>query len=411
MLLKLAWRNLWRNKLRTSIILTAMMVGLMGVSAMMGFMTGMLDNMVDNAIAWQSSHIQVHNKAWIDNPDIKAQIKEPQRLEQALDKMPEVKAYSSRFVVHGMLASARSSNGIRINGINAQAEALITPLAEHIQQGQYLDEKGRNPVLVSEASAKKLRLQVGSKVVLTFTNAEAEVTGAAFRVRGIFSTSSSAFDKGNVYVRQQDLIKLAGMDGVHEMAILLHDAKQDDDIALNIAKVKQKLQNISFASNSIRDWQEVLPMVAAILGSMGTSNFIMLGIFVIAMGFGIINIMLMSVFERRREFGVLMAVGMEKASLFQLIILETTLLGITGASLGLLMSMLLIAVLQTTGIELAAMAEGLSAYGVDTLLYPRVAMNDYLLTFVTVIVVTILAAFYPAWQILKQRPVDAMSEK
>ncbi len=228
-----------------------------------------------------------------------------------------------------MVASARSARGgVRINGIDLESEALVTPLAANIRQGEWLSSKGRNPVLVSNKTAERLRLRVGSKVVLTFTNASGDVTGAAFRVRGIFKTPpSSGFDEGNVFVRRGDLMALAGIEGSHEIAILLGDEKA----AFSLRDV---LQAQTSNQNTVRDWQQVQPMLASIINQMGTSNAIMLGIFVLALSFGIVNIMLMSVFERTREFGVLMAVGMQKHNIFLLIMLETTWLGITGALLG-----------------------------------------------------------------------------
>ena len=152
-------------------------------------------------------------------------------------------------------------------------------------------------------------------------------------------------------------------------------------------------------------------MLATIISQIGVSNAIVLGIFMLAMGFGIINIMLMSVFERTREFGVLMAVGMQKHKVFTLIILETGLLGVTGGILGVCGAWTLVTILQVTGIELGAMAEGVGALGVDTTLYPQVSAGEYLLTLVTVVVVSLFAALYPARQILKLSPVDAMAEK
>ncbi|MEH6454321.1 MAG: FtsX-like permease family protein, partial [Psychromonas sp.] len=134
-------------------------------------------------------------------------------------------------------------------------------------------------------------------------------------------------------------------------------------------------------------------------------------IFILAMGLGIVNILLMSVFERTCEFGVLMAVGMQKSEIFRLILLESSLLGAIGASLGLICSLLVISLLQITGIPLTAMSEGLSAMGLDSLLYPKVLFTDYLTIFMTVILMSLLAGLYPARQILKQSPVQAMSEK
>lgn len=305
-----------------------------------------------------------------------------------------------------MVASARSNRGVRINGIDTQAESTVTPLADNITQGEWLSEEGRNPVLVSEKTASRLKLRIGSKVVLTFTDASGDVSGAAFRVRGIFKTPSTSFDDSNVFVRRADLTALAGIEGAHEVAVLL----DSDDAAMLQAKRLRSDEAIP-VGNRIRDWQQVQPLLASLINQQGLSNAIMLGIFVVAMGFGIVNIMLMSVFERTHEFGVLMAVGMQKHRVFILIMLETAWLGITGAGLGLLASLIVIGVLQYTGIPLGAMAEGLGAFGVDTLLYPQVTFTEYLMIFFTVVAASLLAALYPARQILKQRPVDAMADK
>ncbi|WP_036827415.1 ABC transporter permease, partial [Photobacterium sanctipauli] len=342
MLIKLAWRNLWRNKLRTGIMLGAMVFGLFGVVGIIGFISGLYGNMIQNAIAWQTSHIQIHHQAYLDDPDIKNTVVDLPEIEAAIKQLPNLKGSSSRFIADGMIASARSTRGVRMNGIDINGEASVAPIASSIQQGEWLDEQGRNPVLVSEKTAGRLKLRVGSKVVLTFTDANGDVSGAVFRVRGIFKTPSTSFDDSNVYVRRGDLMALAGIEGAHEIAILL----ESDDAAAQTAK---HLQAAISSDNTARDWKVVQPMLASIINQQGTSNAIMLGIFVLAMGFGIVNIMLMSVFERTREFGVLMAVGMQKHRIFTLILLETALLGITGAVLGLIVSMVTIAVLGNTG--------------------------------------------------------------
>ncbi len=409
MLIKLAWRNLWRNKLRTGIMLFAMVFGLIGVAGMIGFMNGMYGNMIDNAIAWQTSNIQIHRSEYINEPEINDTIIGSEQIIAQLRDMPDVSAWSARFIADGMVASARSTRGVKINGIVLEAEAKVTPLVSHIIEGEWLSEQGRNPVLVSSKTADRLRLRVGSKVVLTFTDAANDVSGAAFRVRGIFKSPSSSFDESNVYVRRSDLSALAHIDGVHEIAIVVNEATPSSNIVTQA--VKAQLQTQTSKLNTIRDWQQIQPMLATMIKQTGTSTAIILGIFVSAMGLGIVNIMLMSVFERTREFGVLMAVGMQKHKVFLLIMLETSLLGMSGALLGVGICAVLMMLLQTTGISLNSMAEGLGAFGVDTIIYPRVSFGEYQLIFLTVVAASFLAALYPARQILKQRPADAMAEK
>ncbi|MGR5378536.1 ABC transporter permease [Vibrio harveyi] len=410
MLVKLAWRNLWRNKLRTSIMLGAMVFGLMGVVAMMGFMNGLVDSMIKNAISWQTSHLQIQQKSYLVNPELKDVIPDANKIGKVLSANREVKAISERFLADGMIASARSTRGIRINGVNIEQEQSITPLSQHIVDGEWLSEEGRNPILVSSKIAERLKLRVGSKVVLTLSDVNGEVAGAAFRVRGIFKTPSTVFDDGNVYVRKADLEKVAGLSGTHEIAILL-TSNNDAELKQLLAFTHSIFPPESKDLLSVRPWQEIQPLLSTMMSTMDVSNQVMLVVFVLAMTLGIINIMLMSVFERTREFGVLMAVGMQKHKIRLLIVFETLFLGLSGCALGLLGSAIMLKVLSITGLSLAGMAEGLGAYGVDTLLYPRVSIAEYQMIIVAIFVASLIAALYPARQILKHRPVDAMAEK
>ncbi|GAA5188756.1 ABC transporter permease [Ferrimonas gelatinilytica] len=405
----LAWRNLWRNKLRTSIMLGAVVFGLVGVVAMIGFVAGLYSNMIQNAIAWQTSQLQIHNRHYLENPDIQDTLLQPKVITDLLATLPEVAAWSERFIAEGMVASARANRGIRINGVVPDQEVRVTPIAGAIVEGAWLDDQGRNPVLVSKKTAERLKLRLGSKIVLTFTDAQGDVAGAAFRVRGIFRTPSTNFDEGNLFVRHKDLAALAGLSGSHEIAVRLHE--EDYRAFDTVLAVKTRLQAVSDPGNRIRDWQQIQPLLASILGQMGVSNAIIIGIYVVAMGFGIVNIMLMSVFERTREFGVLMAVGMQKHRVFTLILLESAWLGVCGGLLGLLAGYALMQLLGYTGIALGTMAEGLGAFGADTLFYPRVTASEYALIFVTVVAASLLAALYPARQILRKPPAEAMAEK
>ncbi|MGF1763062.1 ABC transporter permease [Aliivibrio kagoshimensis] len=404
MLIKLAWRNLWRNKLRTTIMLSAMVFGLLGVILMMGFMNAIGHSLISNVIAYQTSHMQIHNQRYISNPDIKATLVDESAITQRLDNNPLIDAYSTRLLINGMVASAKNSRGVMINGINPIDEANVTLMSDTIRQGEWLDNQGRNPILVSEKTANRLALRLGSKVVLTFTDFTGEVTGVAFKVKGIFRSPSSTFDEANVYVRQTDLARHSKVNANHEISVKLTHIDRLDD-------VYQQLRPLISAPNKLQTWSQIQPLLAAMVASLSTSNFIVLGIFVLAMGFGIINIMLMSVFERTQEFGVLMAIGMDKANIFKLIVIESGLLGLVGGLLGCTVSLLLMIILQRTGLPLGALAEGLGAMGIDTVLYPWVDANSYLITVAMVLCSSLAAALYPARQILKKPPVEAMSEK
>lgn len=404
MLFKLAWKNVWRNRLRSGIMVAAMVFGLLGVILMVGFVKALTDNMLENAIKYQTAHLQIHNPDFLVNEELDAWLPRADALADAIKDIPGVDGVTVRHVVDGMLASAASTRGVRINGIIVADEVAVTSLEESLVEGRLLPDEGRNPIMVSQRSAKKLNLRIGSKVVLTFSDLDGEVSGAAFRVCGFFNTPSSGFDESNVYVRRADLTEYTGLNQSHEIAVRLADGD-------NIDAVKSDVEEVVGGQGVVQDWGEVQPVLAALKGTMNLSNNIVIGVFVVALGFGIINIMLMSVFERTREFAMLMAVGMTGGKVLRLVVMESLMLGGVGSVLGLAASSLMIAVTGKVGLPFGRMAEGLGAFGVDTVLYPEVSMATYLGTLAMLLVTSVLAALYPARQILKKRLSEALAEK
>jgi len=394
----------WRNPLRSGIMVAAMVFGLLGVILIVGFMKGMTDNMLENAIQYQTAHLQVHNPDFLVNEELGAWMPDADIMAEEIRSMPGVKAATVRHVVDGMLASAASTRGVRINGVIAVDEAVVTSLEESLVEGRMLPEKGRNPILVSRRSADKLNLRIKSKVVLTFSDMEGEVSGAAFRVCGLYNTPSSGFDESNVYVRRTDLTEYTGLDQSHEIAVRL-------DHGDTVDRFKDSVKDVVGGKGIVQDWGEVQPVLAAMQGAMDISNAIIITVFVVALGFGIINIMLMSVFERTREFGMLMAVGMTGGKVLRLVVLESMMLGGVGSLGGLATGSRMIAVTGRTGLPFGRMAEGLGAFGVDAVLYPEVSLATYLGTLAVLLVTSVLAALYPARQILKKRLSEALAEK
>ena len=404
MLVTLAWRNVWRNRLRSFIMMASMIFGLFGVVLMVGLVRAMTVNMVENAIKYQTAHLQIHNPGFMVNEELAAWLPEADRLADAIRALPGVAAVAVRQVVNGMMASAATTRGVRIHGIDMKQEAQVTAVADSLVAGELLSEKGRNPILISKRSAKKLNLRIGSKVVLTFSDMNGDVSGAAFRVTGMFNTPNSGFDEANIFIRHRDLAKLSGIDQAHEIAIRLVDGD-------SLEQMKLLFVGMTGEGGQVRDWGEIQPMLATMTGTMDISNTIMIAVFVLALGFGIVNIMLMSVFERSREFGMLMAIGMTGSGVLRLVILESFLLGSVGGLIGLAASSLMIFITGRVGLPFGVMAEGMGVYGLDTVLYPEVNLATYLSTFMMLVVTSIMAALYPARQILKKNLSEALSEK
>ncbi len=408
MIVTLAWRNVWRNKLRSSIMVAAMVFGLLGVVLMVGFIQAMTESMIENAIKYQTAHFQVHNPDFLINEELAAWLPGADDMANRLREMEGVGGVAVRQVIDGMVSSAASNRGVRINGVDMAEEVKVTDVAQSIIEGEPLPEEGRNPVMVSKRSGEKLNLRIGSKVVLTFSDVNGEVSGAAFRVSGFFDTPSSGFDEANVFVRRSDLVKYTGLEEAHEVVIRFTDG---ENLEQHRPTVEGIVGDVGGERGKVRDWGEVQPLLAAMMGSLDISNMITIVIFVLAMGFGIVNVMLMSVFERTREFGVLISVGMTGKKVLGLIVLESLMLGGVGGLLGLVVGMILITITGKLGMPIGAVAEGMGFYGVDTVLYPRVPISTYLIMMAMILLTSLLASLYPARQILKKRPSEALAEK
>lgn len=400
-LLKIAWRNIWRNRLRSLVVIISIILGIWAGIFVSAFSFGLNDQRKVSMIENQLSHIQVHNPQWNDDPKVNYLLENSNALGDWIQSQDFGKS-TFRLKASGMAATAHYSGGVQIIGIEPEAEAALTGLSSRIDSGNYLDEAGRNPILIGEALAEKLEVKPGSRVILSFSDGDQNLVSASFKVKGLYHDVSSQIEKLQVYVRSSDLQTLLGLnsDQYHEMALLLNKADEVDTIAAQI--------QAAFPKAGVETWRELAPELAYADDIMSTSLYFIIGIIMLALSFGIINTMLMAVLERRKELGMLMSVGMSKRRVFAMVILETFFLAIMGGPLGILAAHLSITASKTTGLNLAMFSEGLSSYGIGTVIYPALPDSFYWGTASIVFIMTLLAALYPARHALKLNPVETM---
>ena len=400
-LLKISWRNIWRNRLRSLVVIGSIVVGIWAGVYVSGFSYGLNKQRTETAISENLSHIQVHDPRWKQEPNIENWLEPEAELHQYLKQDPRVKAFGSRILLNGMVASAHYTSGVRIVGIDPAGEDRLTGLAEKVDTGAYFQGTGRNPVMLGEALAKKLQVRLGSKVVLTFTDEKGDIIAGAFKVRSIYSALSSQQEKMQLYVRQQDLLKLLNREeGIHEIALLVNNESQVDSVAADL--------QARFPNQRVETWRDLSPELSFADELLTMMLYIIIGIIMLALCFGIINTMMMAVLERRKELGMLMGVGMSKSRLFSMILIETLLLAFCGGPLGILLGYLSIELSQQTGLDLSIYADGLRSYGINTVIYPAVETSFYFGTGAMVMGVTLIAALWPARRALKLNPVETI---
>ena len=401
MIVSLAWKNIWRNKKRSLIITIAISFGLWGGLFSGAVMMGMMESIVETAINRDLSHIQIHKMDYSKEKEIINYIPGGIHVLENLKKIDNVKAGSGRTLINGMVSSPTSSFGTKIIGINPEDAKEVTDINKSIAEGVYFGEKYKNQIVIGKKLADRLNLKLHSKVVLSFQNLQGEITYIACRIVGIFKTSSTLFDESNVYVQHKDIFRILDSEPVfHEIAIKVENADQIEPVA-EIIKSK-------YASLEIKTWSELAPEIAFLSETTEIYTYVFVAIILLALLFGITNTMLMSVVDRIRELGVLLAIGMKKGRVFIMIVLETMLLSFTGGIMGIIISVLSIAYFAGNGMDLSAIAASLESFGASTMLYPFLPMAMYVILTVMIIIAANVAALLPAWKAMNLVPYEAI---
>ncbi|MCK5638858.1 MAG: ABC transporter permease [Flavobacteriaceae bacterium] len=404
MLLKIAWRNIWRSKTRSAVVIFAIASGLVGGLFASAWMNGMAKQRVINTFSTETAHIQLHHPNFADNFNIKKTITSTDKKLEELSNIEGVKAVTSRLKISAMAATANKNMGVTIVGINPETEKEVFGLYEKVDStsGDFFISKRKNAIVISKALAKELKVKLKSKIILTFQDYNGEITGAAFKVIGMYKTDNNPWDKMHVFVRDADLRKVVEIPKgqFHEIDILLNDYQRASIISDDIQKKYPKLLS--------EDWSKIQPYLNFITEYMD----MMMGIFMIiimgALGFGIVNTMLMVILERTKELGMLMGIGMNKKRIFLMIMFETILLALVGAFVGEIISIILINYFGKAGINIASLAEGMESVGYSAISYPMLEPYRYVQITILVILTGILASIYPAIKALKLNPADAI---
>lgn len=397
----IAWRNVWRNKGRSLVVIGAMVVGIWAMAFGGGFMKSFLVGYVSSSIKHETSNGQIHHPEFTQDYDIQYTIRDYLSVIRFLETTASVEDVTSRSLVNGMIASSRQATGVKIVGINPDEEAKVTELNSLVHEGTYFEGTSSNPVLIGNKLAEKLKVNVGSKVVLTFQDADGTITAGRFRVVGTLKATSPTISETTAFTLKTDINRLLNIgDNIHEIAYTTLPETDDEELA--------KILKAKFPDDQVESWKELSPVLVFMEQWMASILKMLIVIIMSALAFGIVNTMLMAVLERVRELGMLMALGMKRVKVFFMIMLETIYLSTVGGPLGLLIGYATVSYFGTSGIDLTDYSEGLEAIGYESILYPVLQPMDYLQIVVGVVLTAFLASIYPAWKAIKLRPIDAL---
>jgi putative ABC transport system permease protein len=397
LLFRLAWRNLWRNRRRTLITITAVVFATWFVIAMRGIQLGTYEHNITFSLNLFSGYLQLQHPGYLQNPSLQKSFRFDDGMRELLDRDERVKGYAPRVYAEGLLSFGDNSHGTAIFGIDPSVEQRVTRLVRQLHEGRMLASTTAAEIVVGKTMLKNLRAQVGDEVVILSQGYDGSLGNAKFRIVGTVKTGLADFDRSAVFMGIEALQELLRMQGrVNVVAVALHDLH-------DVANVTEEL-NASLDTATVRalPWEDVMPDLKQGIDLDNYSGILYLGILLVIVAFGILNTVLMSVTERFREFGILLAVGTPQRMLVRLVLIETIFITMIGIVIGNILGLAVnwyfsVEPIVFTG-EFAQMYE---EYGFLPVMRSVVQASSFINSSVSVLLISLVSALYPLRRVAK----------
>ena len=402
-ILKMAWRNIGRNRRRSLLTISAIGLGLAVLLFHQSLVTGFQKKMIENSVRLHSGHIQIHREGYQRHKKVELMIKDPSSVASVLKGMKGV-VFSKRVNFRGLVSSAENSSGIQVYGVDPDREERITVIRRKILEGGYLSGGDRRAILIGDMLAEDLGVGVGDKVVIMTQAVDGSLSAELFRVKGIFRTGSPIFDEGVGYITTKAAQDLLGMDGaVSEFVVLLEEGADLDGI-MRALRASPALKGLEVLS-----WKDLSPRLVQIIELQSAVLLIILIVIFSIVALGIVNTLLMSVMERVREFGIMMALGARPSHVVSLVLVEAFYLGILGLVAGVIIGFSVVYYFSAEGIDLSAFSEATATLlPVEKVIYPAFNPRFTAISSAAVVITSLLTSVYPAMRAARLKPAEAL---
>ncbi len=407
LLARLAWRNLWRHRRRTVITGLAMAIGLVAGMATVTLMDGVYVLMFDLMITRNMGHAQLHDPEYPRQRSMWETIDDAGPLVEELRAKPEVVEVAPRLFGAALLGAGEEAAGAQLFGIEPDREDAVSGRAGDVVEGR-LPAAGGLEIALGRELAGTLEVGLGDEVVAVAQGADGATANELFQVVGLLETGSVALDRGGAWLQLADLQAFLVLPGqVHEIVAVTDER---DAVAGLVAACAPAAEARGL---QLRSWREVNPQMAAMMDMGGVFTAIFTLFIMAAAALSVLNTMLMSVFERTRELGVIRALGMGPLQMVQLVIYETVALTVVSCLIGLPVAAAVVAYLVIHGLDLSGVMGGFSMMGMrfNTLYMGELDVPKLLATVAGLFVIALAAALWPAARAARLRPVDAMQQE
>ena len=401
-MLRLAWRNVWRNGRRSLINVAAMGFGLAAIMFGQSIMRSLQYQLIEKATGSFTGHVRIQ-RADVDEPKFPDKfMADPEPAAKLMAADPRVLAWGRRLQLTGLVSSPKMSLGALICGVEPDRERRITDMAGYVKEGAYL-KAGEKGIVMGRKIAGRLDVRLGEKVVLMAQAADGSMGAEVFRLVGLSETGSESFDGQMVWVPLAAMQELLGRPGqANQLAAKLKDLDQADAVAADF-NARLGPGNVSALTWKRID-REILGIEAFQDGLLTIVLFVVFAI----VALGILNTQLMSLFERVREFGVLMAIGARPRWIARLVLVESALLGLVGTLLGAALGAALIGHFGRSGLSLPVGDAFKYFLPFPSVIFLRPAWGLHLFACATIFLVTLLATLPPALRAGRMKPAEAL---
>jgi len=406
--IKLAWRNMWRNWRRTLIATVAIVLSMILLIFMQAFMDGTDQAIYGNMVRLYGGNVLIHAPGYRDKASRLPMLplEDAAAVLAVVRSQPNVVAAFRRINTGGLISNRDASQAVNITAIEPQIEALVSLAAENITAGRFLTPEDGDNIVIGQALADHLNVSVGDRVSLIGRRKDQSMRQRSMTIVGIFDLGLGDAEKSLVYMNLPTAQTLYNLRG------------QETEIAVILKKIGQENALINAISPKLPDYEvdslyTLRPEFGEALATDRIIGLLTGGIMLLMGGIGILNLMLMAVFERTREMGILAAMGMKGRQIMSLFVLEGAFIGLVGAIIGCIASWLLVATVGRTGIDFSSFVEDLENAGeiyalMGTHLYPHISGTIIVLYGLAAVLVGALAALYPAWQASKNEPAESL---
>ncbi len=399
----LAWRNIWRNKRRTLITTASVFFAIFFALIMRSMQIGSYKHWTDSIIKSYSGFIQIQAKGYWNDQNLENTIEYNEQLLESLLSENNVKAVIPRFESFSLASAGEQTKGILIVGIEAELEKELSDPESKIVEGEYLTNESGG-LLVSQRLAEFLKVSIGDSVTLLSQGFQGVTAAGLFPVAGIIRMPNPELDRRIIFMNIQDAQYMFNADNRYTSLVI--DLKEPG----NMQKTIQELMTMGISDNyAIMSWKDMNPEIVQLIESDQVSAYIMLALLYMIIGFGVLGTLIMMTTERRREFGVMMAVGMHKYKIGIVIFLEMFLLGLTGILSGVMGSIPVILYFNKNPLRFTGdYAYIFEQYGMEPVM-PFAIQTDYFIgQSMVVMLIFVLAIIYPVYGVMKLKEVNAL---